>query len=582
MNRWSSCKRYVLIERLRTPGFETTAPMRAIALWIAVLLLAACMGEAATPTRPPLVAAPTPTPLPAGMTIAARILARGHLIVGVRYDLRPFGYVTDEGTLAGFDIELGREFARRWLGDATAVAFRQVRSDTAVGHLQAGNVDLVIAALPHTQDREAGADFTLPYFIDGQALLVRAADVAAIAGPANLAGIPVGYVSWSNSRDALRAAVTFTPTLQPYDRFDRAVMALGTGEVAAVADLRSRLFWGMQIQPGTVIVGQYTAFPLAIAFPQNDAYFADLVNLTFQEMLADGTYARLYAQWFVPELPPPVERWPGSEVPSLANAPVTASVPDTIAAIQARGRVVVAFIADRYPFAYTDEAGAAEGYEVRLVRRMVERWLGSPDAVEFIPTTVDTGEAMLRSGQADILIGGLAHTRAAEMAMDFGLTIYEAGEGLLVPRGSPFRDLASLNGQQVAVVAGSASGDVVLAAARDMGIALTIVPQPTLEAALASLQEGQVAAIAGERTELFRLTRTTPRLTVLPLRLTRVPVAVGLPPGDSAFRDLVNLTLQAMKADGQFDTIYTAWFDDAPPPFHVWPGIPYRPLRLAP
>lgn len=523
---------------------------------------------------------PMPTPLPPGTTVAARILTRGHLLVGVRYDLRPFGYVTDEGTLAGFDLDLGREFARRWLGDPRAVVFRQVRSDTAVGHLQAGDVDLVLAALPHTQDREAGADFTLPYFTDGEALLIRAGDVNAIAGPANLSGIPVGYVSWSQSGDALQRSVNFPLTLQPYDRFDRAVMALGTGEVAAVADLRSRLFWGMQIQPGTVIVGQYTAFPLAIAFPQNDAYFADLVNLTFQEMLADGTYARLYEQWFVPELPPPVERWPGNEVPLLANAPATASPFDTIAAIQVRGRVIAAFVADRYPFAYTDETGAAEGYEVRLVRRMVERWLGSPDAVDFVPTTADTGKEMLRSGQADILIGGVAHTRAAEMAIDFGLTTYETGEGLLVTQGSPFGDLASLNGQQIAAVTGSTSGNVVLAVARDAGVALTVVPQPTLEAALASLQEGQVVAIAGERTELFRLTRSTPGLTMLPLRLTRVPVALGLPPGDSAFRDLVNLTLQAMKADGQFDTIYTAWFNDAPPPFEIWPGAPYRALRL--
>jgi putative glutamine transport system substrate-binding protein len=556
--------------------------LRIAALLIAALLFAACTGEEATPVvpTPSPAATSTPTPLPPGATLAARIRARGVLLVGIRYDLQPFGYVTAEGTLAGFDVDLGREFARRWLGDATAVQFRQVRSDTAVEHLQAGDVDLVIAALPHTQDREAGADFTLPYFIDGQALLVRAADAAAVAGPSSLAGIPVGVVSWGDAGDALWAAVTFTPTLQPYDRFDTAVAALGTGEVAAVADLRSRLFWGMQMQPSSVIVGQYTSLPLALAYPQNDSYFADLVNLTLQEMVADGTYAELYAQRFGPELAPSVEHWAGDEVPSLANAPVVASVPDTIAAIQARGRVSVAFVADRYPFAYTDETGAVEGYEARLVQRMVERWLGSPDAVDFTPTTVDTGKEMLRSGQTDILIGGLAHTRAAEMAIDFGLTIYETGEGLLVSQGSAVVDLASLSGQQVAAVAGSESGDALLAAARSAGVSLTVLPQPTLDAAVALLQGGQVAAVAAERTDLLRLANTTPGLSVLPLRLTQVPLALGLPPGDSAFRDLVNLTLQAMKADGQLDTIYTAWFDDAPPAFEVWPGVPYRALRL--
>ena len=67
---------------------------------------------------------------------------------------------------------------------------------------------------------------------------------------------------------------------------------------------------------------------------------------------------------------------------------------------------------------------------------------------------------------------------------------------------------------------------------------------------------------------------------MLPLRLTQVPLALGLPPGDSAFRDLVNLTLQAMKVEGEYDSLYTAWFDDVPPAPDIWPGAPYRALYL--
>ena len=54
----------------------------------------------------------------------------------------------------------------------------------------------------------------------------------------------------------------------------------------------------------------------------------------------------------------------------------------------------------------------------------------------------------------------------------------------------------------------------------------------------------------------------------------------ALPPGDSAFRDLVNLTLQAMKAEGEFDALYAVWFDDSPPAVEPWPGDPYRSLHL--
>ena len=560
-----------------------------LTLWLLLIafLTVACTAGGGTETAgtaspvatpPP----PTPTPLPDDATTGARIRARGYLIVGVRYDLQPFGYITDEGEVAGFDVDLGRELARRWLGDAEAVQFRQVRSDTAIEHLLAGDVDIVIAALTHTQDREAGADFSLPYFIDGQALLVRAADATAIGGPMDLEGRPVGVVAWGEAPEALRAAVPFTPTLQFYDRFDAAVAALGRGEVDAVADLRRRLFWGrrMLADMETDIVGQYTAAPLALAFPQKDPFFADLVNLTFQEMIADGTYAELYARWFAPESPPVVEHWPGDEVPTLTDTPAVVDVPDTIAAIQSRGRLAVAVASDRAPFAYADTTGAPAGYEVGLALLMAERWLGDVTAADFTLVPVETGKQMLRTGQADLLVGGLPHTRAAELELDFSLTTYVAGEGLLVRAGTPITDVTSLNGQQVAVVEGSGSREVLLAAARDAGVSLTVLPRPTLEAAIALLEEGYVVAVAGERADLLGPAYATPGLGVLPLRLTQVPLALGLPPGDSAFRDLVNLTLQAMKAEGQFDALYATWFDDAPPALEAWPGAPYRALRL--
>jgi ABC-type amino acid transport substrate-binding protein len=187
---------------------------------------------------------------------------------------------------------------------------------------------------------------------------------------------------------------------------------------------------------------------------------------------------------------------------------------------------------------------------------------------------------MLRTGQADLLVGGLPHTRAAELGLDFSLTTYVAGEGLMVQAGTSVTDVIDLSGHRVAVVSGSESGETLLAAAQAAGVSLTVLPQPTLETAIALLAEGQVIAVAGDRADLLGPAYATPGLGVLPLRLTQVPLALGLPPGDSDFRDLVNLTLQALKVEGQFDAFYVAWFDDAPVMMEVWPGVPYRPLRL--
>lgn len=554
-------------------------------LLLIVLLLTACAGGESTQTPHSPIPTPTsPSPeqlsLPSDATTAARIRARGYLIVGVRYDLEPFGFVTEEGELAGFDVDLGRELARRWLGDDQAVVFRQVRSDTAIEHLQAGDVDVAIAALTHTQEREAGADFSLLYFIDGRALLVRSADTSVIGSPADLEGRPVGVVEHSGAGEALQLATPFTATIQTYGRFHAAAEALGQGRVDAVADLRRRLFWGHRMLPETAIVGQHTSTPVAVAFPQNDPFFADLVTLTLQEMVADQTYADLYVRWFSPELPPTIEQWPGEEVPSLMDAPVTSEVPNTIATIQSHGRLAVAVVAERPPFAYTDPTGRPVGYEVNLAQLFAERWLGDSSLVDFIPTTFDAGKEMLHSGQVDLLLGGVPHTRAAELAIDFSQTTYLAGEGLMVRADTTVASVADLAGQQVAVIEGSGSGDLLLAAAQEAGVAVTVLPQASMGDAAALLEEGGVVAIASDRADLLGPAYGSQNLVVLPLRLTQVPLAIGLPPGDSAFRDLVNLTLQTMKAEGQFDALYNVWFEHLPPAIEIWPGAPYRSLDL--
>ncbi len=536
----------------------------------ALFLLAAC--APATPTVPPLQPTPTPTPFPAGTPVPARIRMRGVLWVGVRYDLPPFGFVTDEGTLAGFDVDLGRELARRWLGDPQAVQFRQVRSDTAAQHIQTGDVDLALGALIHTRQAEAQVDFGPPYFWDGHALLVRAAEGATITAPGDLAGLPVGVVEGEDAAAALAAVVPFTPTLQAYGDFDRALAALESGEVVAVTDLRRRLVRGLSMVPGSRIVGQYTRAAVAPAFAQDEPGLSDLVALTFQAMLADGTYETLYARWFPGDPLPTFESWPGATTISLAQAEETQRVSGTLAALETRGRLRVAMVSNRPPFASYNVNGEPTGYEVQLVRLLAERWLGDRAAVDFLPVTAEEGRRMLTAGEADLLIGGMAHTQEAERQADFSLTTCVAGEGVMVQEGVDLEDVAGLNGQTVAVVSGTGSADALQRAAREAGISVAMVTKASLEEAIAALQAGEVFAVVGERANMLGPAYATEGVFVTAVRLTRVPLALMLPPGDSAFRDRVNLTLQELAQEGTFATLYTAWFDDAPPELEPWPG----------
>ena len=105
---------------------------------------------------------------------AAIVTQRGKIRIGVRRDVPPFGFVDGNGQLLGFDIDLAREFAQRWLNNPEAVEFVIVSAADRIPRLTAGDVDLLLAAMPHKRERDALIDFSDPYFVDGQTLLVHA------------------------------------------------------------------------------------------------------------------------------------------------------------------------------------------------------------------------------------------------------------------------------------------------------------------------------------------------------------------------------------------------------------------------
>lgn len=98
---------------------------------------------------------------------------RGRLIVGVKYDSKPFGYVGKDGKLKGYDVELAHMIARQLLGNEKKVSFRQVNQNTRISKLNSGEVDMVIATMTVTPQREAVVDFSVPYYTTGQALMIR-------------------------------------------------------------------------------------------------------------------------------------------------------------------------------------------------------------------------------------------------------------------------------------------------------------------------------------------------------------------------------------------------------------------------
>ncbi|MBN1250129.1 MAG: transporter substrate-binding domain-containing protein [Anaerolineae bacterium] len=528
---------------------------------------------------PSAFVAPTPVPTyPPAMSTAVRILTRGEMVVGVRYDLEPFSYITTDSQLAGLEIDLARELARRWLGSGDAVRFVQVRSDTAANYIVEGTVDVVFAGLVHSQEDEGRVDFSPAYFSNGMALLTF--PDTGISSLNDLNGRAVGVVNLTESQGALAAAAPVTPTYMTYGHTADAIEALRTRQIDVYADQRHRLERARRTVTGATIVGQWTSQPVAMIYRQDDPFFANLVRLTFEDMAADGTRDALYDRWLPGTSPPSISHLAGdAPIPSLDASPQQISDLSVISRIRDRGTVNVGYFQDRWPYSGDRADGVPTGFEIRLAERLAELWLGSSAAIAFVPV-VDENDALARleRGEVDLLVGAWVQTRAGELRLDYSIPLLDDGVSLMSLASNPIEDLPQLSGQPVGVVAGSAGEAAV--PAMSQGVGLSAIGYPSFTDALAALQSGEIVAILTERWPALDVHFRQTGFAFTDRRYTRRPVAYVMSQGDSDFRDLVNLSLMWLEAQGTYQELYSLWFDDPVPALDALPGRAGIPLAI--
>ena len=267
------------------------------------------------------------------------IVVRGRLVAVVENDFAPFSYEED-GRRVGFDVDMMREFARRWLGDGEAVTFVPVTADQRIATLQAGNADLIAAALTRTAEREAVIDFSQTYFKDGQRILVG--EDAEIAGPCDLAGKKVAALAGTTSLDNIRAEAAacgfdIEDDLVVLERQDQAVAALLEGEVAAFTSDGVALERLADGQPLKVVGNHFSEEPYGFGIARGEDRLRRLVDLTLAEMDRDGIYAAIYQKWFGDDLSPyPLEAGPDLAGDEQLMALATTGLPPLLGRVAAR------------------------------------------------------------------------------------------------------------------------------------------------------------------------------------------------------------------------------------------------------
>jgi len=144
-----------------------TAGVTLVAVFAATLALAQPSGSAGKAGSASAQATPKLPPLP------PEISSRKRLLIGVKCDTPPFGYIDVRGRNAGVDIEIARWFARYAFGREQRLSFICAPTATREPLLTTGRVDLVISTFTYTADRDTRIDFSRAYYKATGRLLVK-------------------------------------------------------------------------------------------------------------------------------------------------------------------------------------------------------------------------------------------------------------------------------------------------------------------------------------------------------------------------------------------------------------------------
>ncbi len=122
------------------------------------------------PSPEPEATAVPPTSGPAVDDSWDRIQAAGKIVVGTSADYPPFEYYVSQTQIDGFDIALMDEIGRR-LG--VQVEYRDFAFDGLGPALRLGQIDVAIAAISRTPEREAIVGFSNVYLVSEDGVLAR-------------------------------------------------------------------------------------------------------------------------------------------------------------------------------------------------------------------------------------------------------------------------------------------------------------------------------------------------------------------------------------------------------------------------
>ena len=209
----------------------------------------------------------------------------------------PMETVDEDGNIVGFDVDLMNLLCER----LNCVAeFVTTAWDGIFVALSQGQFDMVVSGVSITDERDLIVDFSDPYLIVSQAVLMRVEDEGLTIEDYQSGDLMLSaQIGTTNA--ALAEELVGRDNVALFDIFAAAVLALQNGDVdGVVIDGTSANAYEQQFA-GELVVGitGLQSDPLGLVFQEGDS-LVDAFNSGLEVIRADGSLGALVAAYFPP------------------------------------------------------------------------------------------------------------------------------------------------------------------------------------------------------------------------------------------------------------------------------------------
>ena len=255
---------------------------------------------------------------------------------------------------------------------------------------------------------------------------------------------------------------------------------------------------------------------------------------------------------------------PQGALPAPADLPAGS----TMATIRDRGKLIVGVSGDTLLFgARNSLTNQIEGFDIDMLKEVAKAIFG-PDGESNITYKVITYADRLPNLEAGPDNGGVdivAHTMTINcdrwLRIAFSSEYFDAGQRVLVKKGSGFTSIGDLNTAKATVCAPEGSTNIDLLRKNESGKFgdLVVLAKPDVTDCLVAMQQGQADGATGDDTVLAGLAAQDPNTEVVGEKFTKEPYGLGMSKDKVDFVRFVNGVIEAMRTDGRWEAIYSKW-----------------------